>query len=119
MLIGFSMGAPVVIETAKRVSNQVVGVVLVDWLQDIEMQYSPKVISYLDSVYMDVVTNPTFDKMKPFFRRNTEASFKRVLAMLNVTSKDGWSDDSQCIVGPMRPLMVGPMMRGQCVARVR
>ena len=92
VLIGFSMGAPVVIETAKRVPNQVVGVVLVDWLQDIEMQYSPKVISYLDSVYMDVVTNPTIDKMKPFFRRNTEASFKRVLTMLNVTSKDGWRE---------------------------
>ena len=92
VLIGFSMGAPVVIETAKRVSNQVVGVVLVDWLQDIEMQYPPEVISYLDSVYMDVVTNPTIDKMKPFFRRNTKASFKRVLAMLNVTSKDGWRE---------------------------
>jgi len=92
VLIGFSMGAPVVIETAKRVPNQVVGVVLVDWLQDIEMQYPPEIISYLDSVYMDAVINPTIDKMKPFFRRNTEASFKRVLTMLNVTSKDGWRE---------------------------
>ncbi len=92
VLIGFSLGAPVVIEAAKRVSNQVVGVVLVDWLQDIEMQYPPEVISYLDSVFMDVVTTPTIEKMKPFFRKNKEASFERLLSMLKDAPRIGWRE---------------------------
>jgi pimeloyl-ACP methyl ester carboxylesterase len=92
VLIGFSMGAPVVIEAAKRVPNQVVGVVLVDWLQDIEMQYPPEVISYLDSVFMDVVTTPTIEKMKPFFRKNKEASFERLLSMLKDAPRIGWRE---------------------------
>ena len=92
VLIGFSMGAPVVIEAAKRVSNQVVGVVLVDYLHDVEMKYPPEVISYMDSVYMDVVTDPTIEKMKPFFRKNTEASFERVLLMVNDVPKIGWRE---------------------------
>ena len=90
--IGCSMGAPVVIETAKRVSKQVVGVVLVDWLQDIEMQYPPEVISYLDSVFMDVVTAPTIEIMKTFVRKNKEASFERFLSMLKDAPRIGWRE---------------------------
>jgi pimeloyl-ACP methyl ester carboxylesterase len=92
VLVGFSMGAPVVIETAKRVPDKVIELVLVDYLQNIEMQYPPEVISYMDSVFMDLVTNPTIDKMKPYFRNNIEESYRRVLTMLNVTSKEGWRE---------------------------
>lgn len=81
VLVGFSMGGPVVIETAKSVPDHVAGLVLVDELHNVEMQYPPEVISYMDSVYMDVVTAPTIEKMKPFFKRNTEASFERILSL--------------------------------------
>ncbi|MFB3056706.1 MAG: alpha/beta fold hydrolase [Ignavibacteriaceae bacterium] len=92
VLVGFSMGAPVVIEATKRVPDQITGLVLVDYLHDVEMKYPPEVISYMDSVYMDVVTDPTIEKMKPFFRKNTEASFERVLLMVNDVPKIGWRE---------------------------
>ncbi|TET46547.1 alpha/beta hydrolase, partial [candidate division TA06 bacterium] len=92
VLVGFSMGGPVVIETAKSVPDHVAGLVLVDELHNVEMQYPPEVISYMDSVYMDVVTAPTMEKMKPFFKRNTEASFERILSVLNGVPKKGWRE---------------------------
>ena len=70
VLVGFSMGAPVVIEAAMRMPDHITGLVLVDHLQDVEMKYSSEVISYLDSIYMDIVTAPTLEKMKPLFRKN-------------------------------------------------
>lgn len=92
VLIGFSMGAPVVIETAKIVSDRVIGLVLVDDLQDVDRRYPPEVISYMDSFFMDVITAPTIDKMKPFFRNNPEASFERVLSMINDVPRTGWRE---------------------------
>ncbi len=92
VLVGFSMGAPVVIETAKRVPDHITGLVLVDELHNVEMQYSPEVISYMDSVFMDAVTAPTIEKMKPFVKRNIEASFERILSMLNGVPKEGWRE---------------------------
>ena len=92
VLIGFSMGAPVVIEAAMRMPDHITGLVLVDHLQDVEMKYSSEVISYLDSIYMDIVTAPTLEKMKPLFRKNKEESFKRVLSMVNNVPKIGWRE---------------------------
>ncbi len=92
VLVGFSMGAPVVIEAAKRVPDHITGLVLVDYLHDVEMKYPPEVISYMDSVYMDVVTNPTIEKMKPFFRKNMEVSFERILSMINDVPRIGWRE---------------------------
>ncbi|MCH7973228.1 MAG: alpha/beta hydrolase [Bacteroidetes bacterium] len=92
VLVGFSMGAPVVIEAAMRMPDHITGLVLVDHLQDVEMKYSSEVISYLDSIYMDIVTAPTLEKMKPLFRKNKEESFKRVLSMVNNVPKIGWRE---------------------------
>lgn len=92
VLVGFSMGGPVVIETEKSVPDHVAGLVLVDVLQNVEMQYPPEVISYMDSVFMDVVTAPTIEKMKPLFKRNTEASFERILSMYIGAPKEGWRE---------------------------
>jgi pimeloyl-ACP methyl ester carboxylesterase len=92
VLVGFSMGTLVVIEAAKRVPDHISGVVLVDYLHDVEMKYPPEVISYMDSVFMDIVTKPTIEKMKPFFRKNMEASFERVLSMMNNVPRIGWRE---------------------------
>jgi len=94
VLVGFSMGAPVIIETAKRVPEHVAGLVLVDNLQNIEMKYPPEMIAYIDSVYMDVVTNPTNEKLVGggFYKKNPDASFERVLSMLKDAPRIGWKE---------------------------
>lgn len=92
VLVGFSMGAPVVVETAKRVPDLVIGLVIVDQLHNVEMRYSPEVISSMDSMFMDVVTSPSIEKMKYFFRKNPQASFERVLLMVNDVPKIGWRE---------------------------
>jgi pimeloyl-ACP methyl ester carboxylesterase len=93
ILVGFSMGAPVVIESAKRFPDKISGLVLVDYLHNVEMKYSPEVISFMDSIYMDVVNYPTMEKLTPFFKKNKEESFKRITSMLNEdVSKVGWRE---------------------------
>ncbi len=44
VLVGFSMGAPVAIETAKKVPNKISGVTLVDDLLNIETKISFEVV---------------------------------------------------------------------------
>lgn len=94
ILVGFSMGGPVVIEAANIVTKQVAGIVLVDVLQNIEMKYYPPIVSYVDSMMMDLVTNPTKEKMVGlgFIKRNPDTSYQRVLSMLNDVSMVGWRE---------------------------
>jgi pimeloyl-ACP methyl ester carboxylesterase len=93
VLVGFSMGGPVVIETAKRVPDHVTGLVLVDNLQNIEMKYSPEMIGYMDSVHMDLVTSPTPEKLEGvFYKRNPDASFERILSGLKDVPQIGWKE---------------------------
>jgi pimeloyl-ACP methyl ester carboxylesterase len=91
VLIGFSMGGPVVIEAGKKMQDQTAGIVLVDALQDVERQTPPEALIVVDSIYMDLVNNPTIEKMTPFFRKNKDASFERILAMIN-RPKTGWKE---------------------------
>jgi pimeloyl-ACP methyl ester carboxylesterase len=91
VLVGFSMGGPVVIEAAERIPDQVSGIVIVDALQNVEMRLPPKAITLMDSVYMDLITYPTMEKLGPFFRKNEDASYKRVLAMIN-RPRTGWRE---------------------------
>lgn len=97
VLVGFSMGAFVSIETAKTAPENLIGLVLVDEIKDIEMKYSPEMLTYMDSVLMDVVTNPTNEKLVGggFYKKNPEASYERVLSMLSAhknTSRIGWRE---------------------------
>jgi pimeloyl-ACP methyl ester carboxylesterase len=91
ILVGFSMGAPAAVEAAVQIPGRIAGLVLVESLHDIEMKLPPEAITVLDSVFMDLVTTPTLEKTEPFFRKNREESFKKVLAMLN-TSRTGWRE---------------------------
>ena len=94
VLIGFSMGAPVVIETANKVPEQITGVVLVDQLHDVEATIPASEIEGLVGFFMDLVTNPTNEKMVSggFYIKNTEASFERVFDMLQGAPTVGWRE---------------------------
>jgi pimeloyl-ACP methyl ester carboxylesterase len=69
-------------------------VVIVDMLQNVEMRFPPPVIDYVDSLFMDLATNPTNEKLMAggFYKKNPEIAYKRVLAMLKDTTRIGWSE---------------------------
>ena len=85
VLVGFSMGAPVVLETAKKVPEKITGIVLVDDLQNIETKYPPEIVHMFDSVMMDLIENPTQEKLVTmgFFKNNPEQNLQKVLDMVN------------------------------------
>jgi hypothetical protein len=91
VLVGFSLGGPVVIETENKIPDRISGVVIVEALHDVEQYYTPETIKLMDSVYLDLVTNPSMEKLKPFFRKNKEQSFERVLSMID-RSRIGWKE---------------------------
>jgi pimeloyl-ACP methyl ester carboxylesterase len=92
VLVGFSLGAPVVIETANMVPSEVKGVVVVDALRNVGVQNPPEAFSYIDSMMMDLVNSPSMDKLRYFFRNDLEESYERVLSMLGDNPKIGWSE---------------------------
>ena len=94
VLVGFSLGAPIVIEAANKVPDHVIGVVLVDALQEIEMQIPPQMAHYLDSVMMDLVNNPTKEKMVGggFIKKNVDSSFNQIVSFLEGASHIGWRE---------------------------
>lgn len=97
VLIGFSLGASVVVEAVTKVPEAVIGVVLVDDLKDPEMTYPTEIVAFMDSVLMDLVTTPSSEKLVGggFYRMNPEASYERVLAMLSSHRNEariGWRE---------------------------
>ena len=63
VLVGFSMGGPVILEAATRIPDRVIGLVLVDVLQDIENVYSQEQI---DAIIEDFRQN----RRDPNYLRN-------------------------------------------------
>jgi pimeloyl-ACP methyl ester carboxylesterase len=92
ILIGLSMGGPVVVETAKYVPEQIKGIVLVDVMKNIETVTSQESINNIYETYMDMVTYPTLDKIRPFFIANKEELSNRYIQMVENVSKVGWGE---------------------------
>lgn len=97
ILVGFSMGGPVIVEVAKKAPENLIGLVIVDALKDVEMELTPEMMAFIDSVYMDGISNPNSEQLMAagFYKNNPEATFKRVVAMLSAhknTSRIGWRE---------------------------
>lgn len=94
VLVGFSMGAGVVTETAALLPEKVLGIVLVDNMQNVEMKYPPEMVAVMDSVMMDLVTNMTNEKLVAmgFYKKNQEATFKRLMSLYEGASHVGWKE---------------------------
>ena len=92
ILIGFSMGVPVVIEAAELSPEVIKGIVLVDFLQNIEAVYSKKFISSNNKSLMNLVTDLTIEKAMSFFVTNKEELGNRYISMVKDAKKIGWSE---------------------------
>ena len=92
VLVGFSMGGPVVIEAAKKATEKIAGLVLVDNLHNIEMKYSEEMIKITDSIFSDLMAYPTNEKLigLGFYKNNPEKSFQRAMTMLKDGQRPGW-----------------------------
>jgi len=81
VLIGHSMGGPVVLEAARRMPERVKGVVLIDTLLDVEQRSSPEeveaITSQLQADYKTTVTQMSAEYL--FTPSTTEAVRERVL----------------------------------------
>lgn len=93
VLVGFSMGGPVIVEAARKAPENIIGLVLVDTMQDIERQISDEELAYIDSVFMDLITNPTAERLdNVYYKENKEAAFARIEKMLEGVSHVGWRE---------------------------
>lgn len=96
VLVGFSMGAPVAVEAARQMGEKVVGIVIVDALQNIDIYHNPEAIQAIDSMMMALIINPSIDNLQgTFFTKNIEASYERILSMIEDNPKIGWSESLQ------------------------
>jgi len=94
VLVGFSIGGPIVIETSIIVPDHIIGLVLVDALQEVEVNIPPPMAQYIDSVMMDLINNPTKEKLVAggYFKKNFDSSFQRIVSFLEGASHIGWRE---------------------------
>ena len=95
MLIGFSMGSPVVIEAADLLKDETIGLILVDNIKDVKINYPDEAIEGIKAFMNDIINNPTEEKLVKtgFIKQNTSENFLRVKKMLDeATSHVGWDD---------------------------
>ncbi len=92
ILVGFSLGALVAIETANKMPDRVSGVVIVDNLHDVDRHYPPQDVSNSVSRMMDLVSNPSIERLAFFIRNDVEESYQRILSMLGDGPRTGWEE---------------------------
>ena len=100
VLVGFSMGGPVVIESANKIPNKVLGLVLVDNLQNVEMKFPPQTMGKMDSIMMDLVKHPTKEKLIKggFIKKNPDMAYKRGLEMIDDSPMIGWKESIHAVI---------------------
>ena len=99
VLVGFSMGGPVAVESANTITDRVLGIVLVDNLQNVEMKFPPQVVSKIDSTMMDLVKHPTIEKLLKggFIKKNPDMAYKRALKMKDESPMIGWEESIRAV----------------------
>ena len=95
VLIGFSMGAPVAIEAAKILDEELLGLVLVDQIKDINLNFPKEAVEGISAFIYDLLANPSEEKLVKggFIKQNTSETYQKVLKMIEETSSnEAWDD---------------------------
>ncbi|MGA1976246.1 MAG: alpha/beta hydrolase [Bacteroidales bacterium] len=96
ILIGHSMGAPVIIEAAKIIPDRISGLVIVDFLQNIETKYPEELIGkkYRSNMDFQFSSAPFIKKIKFAFKNNPEEVGKKLISMCDTIRPDtlGWHE---------------------------
>lgn len=95
VLVGFSMGAMVAVETANNFPDRIIGIVSVDELKYPQMQIPDEMIPTMVEGAMGLVTaGMTNENLVAggFYKRNQEASFARITKLYEGASNVGWRE---------------------------
>ncbi len=93
ILVGFSMGGPAVLEAAKLLPDQVLGIILAEAINNPEDQVPPPVAQWIDSTFMDLIENPSAEKAAGlgFFVNNPNEAILKVQSMID-RDQTGWHE---------------------------
>lgn len=72
VLIGWSMGGAVAIEVTKRMPESILGIVIVDYLKDVDARFTEQEIMNTEQLYKDLLAEPTVEKVQRLFVKNKE-----------------------------------------------
>ena len=95
VLVGFSMGAMVAVETANQAPNRVLGVVAVDDLKNPGMHIPEEMIpNIVNNAMALVLSGRTNENLVAggFYKRNHEANFERITKIYEGLSDVGWKE---------------------------
>jgi pimeloyl-ACP methyl ester carboxylesterase len=93
VLIGHSMGTPVILEAARRLPEEVVGLVPVDMLQDVERQHSNEQIEERVAGSLALVANPSRESLSEAYGPRVDAAFvDEYFQYCTNSSQRGWEE---------------------------
>ncbi len=93
ILVGYSMGTPVVLKTAIQIPRKVVGIIPIDMLHDVGQKMTEEQIDNQVNSFMNLVNNPTEEMMRAWFVRDVEDDIiSDFIDQLNSAQKHGWEE---------------------------
>ncbi len=95
VLVGFSMGAMVAVETANQIPDKILGVVSVDELKNPGMQIPEEMIPTIVDKMMSMERTNENLVAGGFYKRNQEAAYKRITEIYEGASNVGWKEALQ------------------------
>lgn len=92
VLVGFSLGGFIAVEAAAKHPDGIRGIVLADEMRDLDVEFTPAQIALMDSLFRDVVRNPSDEVLVAtgFYRSSTDSALVRVQGMMTNISIPTW-----------------------------
>lgn len=93
ILVGHSMGAAVIMETAKKIPDRVIAIVPVDMFQNVEVKRSQEEIDSFIRNAMSLANDPSLEKLRPLFKRQVSDSLLiKIVNDYRGSAKVGWRE---------------------------